>query len=260
MVRGLERLVDFFSGWKSSFAVIGGCACSQWCEDNAVRFRSTQDIDMVLLLEAKSSGFFARFWEYVRRGQYILERRPGDGSTVLFRFERPETGVNFPKKIELLTGVSNLAIPEDIRIVHLKADGERYSLSAILLQNEYYNLVSSGCAETRNGMPTVRPDVLVLLKAKACLNLLGEKQAGRFVADYDLKKHRNDVFQLAYLFRGRYDGELAKLIKDDLAEFLQLYSESNAEWLEIQAHLKAFGMEIRAPSELLELIRSHFDV
>ena len=58
MVRGLARFVDFFSGWKSSFAVIGGCACSQWCEDNAVRFRSTQDIDMVLLLKAKSSGFF----------------------------------------------------------------------------------------------------------------------------------------------------------------------------------------------------------
>ena len=109
-------------------------------------------------------------------------------------------------------------------------------------------------------MPTVSPDVLALLKAKACLNLLGEKQAGRFVSDHDLKKHRNDVFQLAYLFREQYDGELPKLIRDDLSEFLHLYSESNAEWGEIQAHLKAFGMEIRTPSELLGLIRTYFGI
>ena len=204
--------------------------------------------------------FFARFWEYIRSGQYILERRSGDNSTILFRFESPEANSNYPKKIELLTGISNLAIPGDIRIVHLNAEYERYSLSAILLQNEYYNLVSAGCTETRSGMPTVSPDVLALLKAKACLNLLGEKQAGRFVSDHDLKKHRNDVFQLAYLFREQYDGELPKLIRDDLSEFLHLYSESNAEWGEIQAHLKAFGMEIRTPSELLGLIRTYFGI
>ena len=41
-VRGLERFLEFFAKWKSSFAVIGGCACSQWCSEEAVRFRSTQ--------------------------------------------------------------------------------------------------------------------------------------------------------------------------------------------------------------------------
>ena len=260
MVRGMERFLGFFADWKSSFAVIGGCACSQWCEDNAIRFRSTQDIDMVLLLEAKAAGFFSRFWAYIRSGQYVLKRRPGDNSTILFRFERPGAGLDFPRKIELLTGISNLAIPSDIRIVHLEAEDERYSLSAILLQKEYYNLVSTSCTETRNGMPTVSPDALALLKTKAWLNLLDEKRAGRFVSEHDLKKHRNDVFQLAYLFRGRHEGNLAQLIKDDLAKFLQLYSESNAEWGEIQAHLKAFGMEIRSPSELLQLIRTHFGI
>ena len=58
-VRGLERFLEFFAEWKSSFAVIGGCACSQWCSEEAVRFRSTQDIDMVLLLKAKDPDFFA---------------------------------------------------------------------------------------------------------------------------------------------------------------------------------------------------------
>jgi hypothetical protein len=260
MVRGLERFLNFFDDWKSSFAIIGGCACAQWCEDSAVRFRSTQDIDMVLLLEAKAPGFFARFWEYVRKGQYVLERRADDNSTILFRFERPGAGADFPKRIELLTGIMDLGIPKDIRIAHLDAEDGRYSLSAILLQEEYYNLVANGCAETKNGMPAVMPDILALLKAKAYLNLLKDKAAGRFVPEHDLKKHRNDVFQLAYLFRGRYASELAELVKNDMAEFLRLHSESNDEWNEIQAHLKAFGMEVRAPSELLRLIRDYFGI
>ena len=249
MVRGLEHFLDFFSDWKSSFAVIGGCACSQWCEESAVRFRSTQDIDMVLLLEAKASGFFTRFWEYIRDGRYDLRRRANDESTVLFRFERPGAGAVFPKQIEVLTGVPNLEIPNDVRIVHLGEEDERYSLSAILLQEDYYKLVASSGAVTRNGMPTVRPDVLAILKAKAHLNLLAEKLTGQFVSDHDLRKHRNDVFQLAYL-----------PVKEDIMAFLRQYSASNPEWSEIQAHLRAFGMETKDPAELLQLMRNHFGI
>ena len=260
MVKGLEHFLDFFLDWKSSFAIIGGCACSQWCAENAVRFRSTQDIDMVLLLEAKASGFFARFWEYVRKGRYGLEMRADETSTILFRFERPGAGMDFPKRIELLTGIPDLDVPDDIRIVHLDPDDEQYSLSAILLQDEYYKIVVAGCSETRSGMPTVRPDILAVLKAKAYLNLLEEKRGGRFVSDHDLAKHRNDVFQLAYLFRGRYEGELPPSVKHDMADFLQLYSQSNTEWGEIQNHLRAFGMEPRYPDELLQLLRNHFGI
>ena len=32
-VRGLEKFLDYFADCKSSFAVIGGCACSQWCAE-----------------------------------------------------------------------------------------------------------------------------------------------------------------------------------------------------------------------------------
>lgn len=57
-VRGMERFLKHFEDSKSSFAVIGGCACSQWCAESDVRYRSTQDIDMVLILESKTSKFF----------------------------------------------------------------------------------------------------------------------------------------------------------------------------------------------------------
>ncbi len=109
-------------------------------------------------------------------------------------------------------------------------------------------------------MPTVGPDILAVLKAKAHLNLREEKRVGHFVSDHELAKHRNDVFQLAYLFRGRYEGELSQSIKKDIAEFLRLYSASNLEWTEIQAHLSTFRMEAKDPAELLQLIREHFNI
>lgn len=259
-VRGLDRFLGFFEGWESSFAVIGGCACSQWFSEEAVRFRSTQDIDMVLLLKAKAPDFFTRFWAFVRDGKYELRKRPDDDSTILFRFEKPGAGGDFPKKIELLTGIPDLTIPEDVRIVHLNPDEEPYSLSAILLHEDYYRLVMSGGTTTRSGMPTVRPDVLALLKVKAHLNLLDEKNGGRFIAEHDATKHRNDVFQLAYIFRGRYEGELSDSIRADLMRFLNMYGNDNPDWSNIQHHLRAFGMEERPPTELVQILREHYGV
>ena len=72
-VRGLEKFLDFFADCKASFAVIGGCACSQWCAESDVRYRSTQDIDMVLILESKTADFFGKFWRFIR--QVTVERR-----------------------------------------------------------------------------------------------------------------------------------------------------------------------------------------
>ena len=259
-VRGLERFLEFFAEWRSSFAVIGGCACSQWCSEEAVRFRSTQDIDMVLLLKAKDPDFFARFWEFIRIGRYELKRRPDDDSTILFRFEKPGAGGEFPKKIELLTGIPDVEIPDDIKIVHLSPDDEQYSLSAILLNDDYYNLVVNNGAVTASGMPTVKPDVLALLKAKAHLNLLEEKAAGRFISEHDATKHRNDVFQLAYIFRGRYEGELTSGIKSDMARFIEMYEENNPEWDDILQHLRAFRMEERRPGEIIQVLRSHYGI
>ena len=189
-----------------------------------------------------------------------MKRRPDDDSTILFRFEKPGAGGEFPKKIELLTGIPDVEIPDDIKIVHLSPDDEQYSLSAILLNDDYYNLVVNNGAVTASGMPTVKPDVLALLKAKAHLNLLEEKAAGRFISEHDATKHRNDVFQLAYIFRGRYEGELTSGIKSDMARFIEMYEENNPEWDEILQHLRAFRMEERRPGEIIQVLRSHYGI
>jgi hypothetical protein len=259
-VKGMERFLDYFSDSKESFVVIGGCACSQWCSESDVRYRSTQDIDMVLILESKTSDFFSKFWQFIRLGGYRLLKYPDDTSSMLFRFDKPHAGVDFPKKIELLTGLKDVAIPDDVTIVHLSPDDETYSLSAILLHSEYYELVQSQRCLSESGLPTVRPDLLILLKVKAHLNLLAEKEAGRFVSDHDLTKHRNDVFHLTYLLRDEYAGVLSLKVKQDLIAFLKKYSSSNPEWKSINASLKAFGLQELPAEVLLEMIRNYFKV
>ena len=256
-VRGMDGFREFFKNDRDSFAVIGGCACSEWCGEEEVEFRSTQDIDMVLLLETKQERFFQHFWEYIQRGGYKLCKRE-NGSSVLFRFTKPADTVNFPKQIELLTGIENIAVPSEVGIIHLKPEEEEYSLSAILMQPEYYDLVKASRIISSFGLPVVRKDVLPLLKVKAHLNLLLEKQDGRFVSDHNLTKHRNDVFHLSYLLRGRYSDDLSPTIREDLENFLKMYSPDNSEWESIRSHLAEFGLPLRSPAELIQRLREYY--
>ena len=108
------------------------------------------------------------------------------------------------------------------------------------------------------GLPTVKPDVLILLKAKAHLNLLVEKDAGRFVSEHDLTKHRNDVFHLAYLLRDEYAGNLPSSVSADLRKFLEMYPPKNPEWPNITARLRAFGLQELPAETLLATIRDYF--
>ena len=257
-VRGLDRFLDFFRDWTSSFSVIGGCACSAWCDDENVRFRSTQDIDMVLLLESKDGGFFGRFWEFIRMGGYELMRSGVDSSTRIFRFEKPAAGAAFPKKIELLTGLDGVEIPTDVKIVHLKPEDEECSLSAILLDPDYYKLVTGMRSFSKGGLPTVRMDVLPLLKAKAHLNLQNDKRDGKFVSEHDLTKHRNDVFHLAYLLQGKFGGILPDRVAEDMLSFLNIYHPGAPEWENIKGHLHAFGLPDKSPLELIDVLKNHY--
>lgn len=39
----LQNLAEAFKDVEKSFAVIGGCACSQWFAESGLRFRNTRD-------------------------------------------------------------------------------------------------------------------------------------------------------------------------------------------------------------------------
>jgi len=240
--------------------VIGGCACAEWCGQMEVDFRATQDVDMVLLLESKASGFFTHFWEYVRLAGYELTWRKGDESTRLFRFVKPRDAFAYPKQIELLTGTDNLEIPEDVHVVHLSLEDEIYSLSAILMHPEYYGLVVKHRSVSRLGLPVVDMEVLPLLKMKAHLNLLKDMQEGRFVSDHDKSKHRNDVFQLATLLPDVSRIELSEELKSDVRAFLDLFPPESADWGSVRQHLTRYVVQLPSAEDLLSRLRSFYQL
>jgi len=53
----LASFAEFFEGYADQFAVLGGAACSQWFGEASLEFRQTKDLDIVLILEAKSREF-----------------------------------------------------------------------------------------------------------------------------------------------------------------------------------------------------------
>ena len=61
MVIGLNTFGDFFKDFPDSYLIIGGTACDIIIEDAGFTPRATDDIDIILLIEALSPAFVARF-------------------------------------------------------------------------------------------------------------------------------------------------------------------------------------------------------
>ena len=256
-VIGIAGFQEFFKDFADSYVVIGGSACSEWFAEDSIAFRETHDIDMVLIVEAKSAAFFSRIWEYVKIAGYeLLERADGSGKS-LYRFLHPRVP-GHPQMIELLTGLPGVDIPEWVKIVHLKPGEEGLSISAILLQSAYYELILGHRSLSASGLPLVNRDALLLLKAKAFLNLTLDREEGRFVRSSDLKKHRNDVFQLSYVLAGSFGSELQPPIREDLNGFLHLFAPENPEWGAIQDSLRHVRLPVRSPTEILDGVRTYF--
>lgn len=69
MVRGFQSFKEWFLGYEDEYTVIGGVACALLMENAGQEFRATKDLDMVLMVEALTSEFVSRFWEYIREAE-----------------------------------------------------------------------------------------------------------------------------------------------------------------------------------------------
>ena len=60
MVKGLDTFQKYFADYEEQYVLIGGAACDILFEIYVVNFRSTRDLDMVLIIEALTLEFDAR--------------------------------------------------------------------------------------------------------------------------------------------------------------------------------------------------------
>ncbi len=141
--------------------------------------------------------------------------------------------------------------PEGLTIVPLPAGEEASSLSAILLDDDYYAYMKSGCKEV-DGIMVLDEVHLVPFKAKAYLDLSKRKAAGERVDSSDIKKHKKDVFRLAQLFSPRTSSALPDSIRNDMTEFCE---KVRAEGVP----LKQMGVPMTL-EEGIELIKRVYDL
>jgi hypothetical protein len=175
VVRGLDVFREHFAGHADQFVLIGGTAASLAMEEAGLEFRATKDLDIVLHIEALSPSFGEVFWRFIEAGRYEVRQASDTGKPVFYRFQKP-ADERFPAMLELFCRApEGIRLAESRHLTPIPIDEAVASLSAILLDDAYYEFILAGRREV-DGLPWVGEDRLIPLKASAWLDL-GERQA-----------------------------------------------------------------------------------
>lgn len=218
MVTGIETFREKFSGFENMYTLIGGAACDLIMDDVGLDFRATKDFDIVLIIEALNAEFGRAFWEFIKDGGYQI-REKSDGEPEFYRFQKP-SDLAYPREIELFSRRSNIvSAPSDSRLMPVHIPDDLSSLSAILLNDEYYEFLKSGLVLI-NGIQVLNYTHIIPFKAKAWLDLKMRKENGVSIDSKKIEKHKRDVFRLSQLITGNDRIELSGEILNDMTSFI----------------------------------------
>jgi hypothetical protein len=248
MVAGLEFFRDAFKGFEDCYTLIGGAACDLWMDEQGLEFRATKDLDIVLVFDGQRPDFVARLWEFVKAGGYE-GYRAGETPSNFYRFQKP-AAAGYPRKLEICAK-RPLAAPAGLNALRIPAGGEVSSLSAILLDAEYYELVRQN-GQTLRGVPTVSGACLMPLKAKAWLNLSARNAVGTHVDQKDIDKHRNDVFRLMLAVAPADRIALDPKILRDVRDFIGRLPSEAPDWGRIRDALRSSNLTLPPPQEIIQ--------
>ena len=242
MVKGIERFRDYLQDFTDEYVLIGGAACDISFKNNNADFRATKDLDIVLIVEALTSGFGERFWKFIQDGGY-QNRARSSGKPQFYRFDKPMQA-GFPAMIELFARTEYI-LKEDFGITPLHIDDSVSSLSAILLNEAYYKALLQG-REVIDGISVLPHSMLIPFKAKAWLDLSERDRQGEHVDSRDLKKHRNDIIRMASeLLLERC--ELPDEVRNDMRTFIDAMNVTDQEI----KNLKLYGVKAEDIQRLL---------
>ena len=114
------------------------------------------------------------------------------------------------------------------RLTPIHISDEISSLSAILLNDEYYQFLISGVEEI-DGLQVLNYTQIIPFKAKAWLDLKSRKENGEQVDTKNITKHKNDVFRLSQLITGADAIALTGEIQSDMKTFLLAMIEEDVD-------------------------------
>ena len=244
MINGLEGFRKKFKGFENQYVIIGGTACDLIMENEALPFRATKDIDIVLIVESLTAEFGKAFWKYIKDAEY-KHLNKSTGGTQFYRFTNPKNN-EYPYMIELFSKKPNFVIKDEAILTPLPIDEEISSLSAILLNESYYELLKNG-RTLIDDMPVLNPTCLIAFKAKAWLDLKKRKNNGEHVDSKNIKKHKNDIFRLAQLISPDTKQLLNAEVENDMKTFLSEIANEEVD-------LKLLGIRGTSQKELIDIL------
>lgn len=219
MVTGFESFKKWFQGYESQYVIIGGAACDLIMSEEDMAFRVTKDIDMVLIVEVLTAEFGEKFWGYIHEAGYEHQNK-STGEPQFYRFSHPKSKA-YPMMIELFSRRPDIiGLHENSQLTPIPLEEDISSLSAILLNEEYYQFLRKGQLVI-DGIPVLRPEYLIPFKAKAWLDLNERKINGEHIDSKNIRKHKNDVFRLSVFITEKSKIELSEEIKNDMQHFLE---------------------------------------
>ena len=217
MVTGIDSFKEWFKGSEEQYAIIGGTACDILMTEEGLDFRATKDIDLVLIIEAVDANFGKKFWE-----------------------------------IELFTRkLDTIQLPEDAVLTPLPMDEDISSLSAILLDDDYYEFLKQGKV-TVDGVTVLDAAYLIPFKAKAWIDLTDRKAAGEHVDSKNIKKHKNDVFRLTELIDPTAKVVAPQGVYADIQEFVRRMKNENVD-------IKQLGLVGRTKEKILKELKAMYE-
>ncbi len=221
-INGLYKFRDFFEKHTDKYVLIGGSACSIIFDEIGEDFRTTKDLDIVLIVENISNDFGVAFWEFIKMANY-KSIETGKSQKQFYRFKKPENK-EFPEQIELFTRKPEINLLPETHLTPVHISDEVSSLSAILLNNDYYTFLLSGRRIT-DGFSVLDEKYLIPFKAKAWCELLERKRNGEEGHSKNIKKHYKDVNKLLMLLPEKERVVLTGQVKVDMEIFLTGISE-----------------------------------
>jgi hypothetical protein len=243
MVEGLDVFREHFRDYSDYYVLIGGTACDLLMNEAGIDFRATKDLDMVLCVEALDEKFGRVFWDFIRAGGYQT-KQSAEGRSRFYRFVQPQsTARRYPFMVELFSRKPDvLAVPDGFHLTPIPLGDELSSLSAILLDDDYYNFICSGKKDIADVM-ILDAEHLIPLKATAFLNLTRQGAEKRATS-----KHKNDVFRLYQIINPEIKTQLPASIRKDMEDFLDAMESDTVD-------LKNLGFRNKKKDEIIRELR-----
>lgn len=254
MVRGLDIFKQYFEQYPGNYVIIGGTACDIIIDEAGFVPRATKDIDIVLVVEALSPDFVKQFWQFIKDGDYGDQEKSND-ERKYYRFKKPRN-TDFPHQIELFSRTPDVIVLESkAHLTPIPVDDDLSSLSAILLNYDYYNYMIEH-SQVEDGLHHANIEALICLKAKAFLEIKERIEKGSKEDANKLKKHKGDVFRLTVMLTPESIFELPDTVQANINQFAELTAGD----LPDKAIFKEMGMSNINPNNVFEQFKKSFKV